>query len=259
MKYRKHLFISDVHLGAFPTKINAQIEEDLICLINHCIDERYRIYVLGDLFDYWMEYPEKGFVPALGRKVLDAFEKYNHTVEAAVFITGNHDNWTFGHFAKRGFDIEHNFRLTQIQQKRLLLMHGDGVAASKIDFPRAAFHRLLRSNSFVNAYQTVLPPRQGLAAMKMFSSFSKKNNYLNPEPLNRQAKKIFNKHNLDFILSGHDHIPREETFRNGTYINLGTFFKHRSLAVFEDNKLSLSIWDADTKSLLPFSSMKKQA
>lgn len=146
MDFEQHLFISDVHLGAFSATTNQQIEGDLIALIEHCKEERIEINILGDLFDYWMEYPEKGFVPDLGKKVLDAFEEYNNTVSPALFITGNHDNWTFGHFKERGFDLESNFRLKEIDGKRLLLLHGDGVAAAKIDFP---------GQRFINCYETI--------------------------------------------------------------------------------------------------------
>lgn len=250
--FDKHLFISDVHLGAFSDKENKQIEQDLIRLIQVAGRRNYKLYILGDLFDYWMEYPEKGFVPKLGRSVLDAFEDYNSKTGPAVYITGNHDNWTFGHFEERGFDLEPNFRLLELDPHRLLLMHGDGVAASRIDFPRAAFHRLLRSDSFISAYQRILPPKQGLAAMKMFSNITRRRNYLNPEPLNRQARKIFERHNLDYILSGHDHVPRVETFNDGTYINLGTFFKHRSLAVYNGGNLSLAVWNSGNETLTPF-------
>jgi len=256
MKFTKYLFLSDVHLGAFSSETNRQIEADLITLIEHCIDQEIKIHVLGDLFDYWMEYPDKGFVPDLGKGVLDAFQKYNETIEPALYITGNHDNWTFGHFKERGFEIEPNFRLLEIEDKRLLLMHGDGVAANKIDFPRAAFHRLLRDPRFVNTYQKILPPKAGLATMKMFSSLTRRRNYMNPEPLNRQAKKIFQRHNLDYILSGHDHVPRVETFPRGSYINLGTFFNHRTLALYNKDGMQLVKWKATSKNFVPFEGIK---
>lgn len=252
MSFEQHLFISDVHLGAFSANTNKQIEEDLIALIEHCKRERIEINILGDLFDYWMEYPEKGFVPDLGRKVLDAFEDYNRAVTPALFITGNHDNWTFGHFKDRGFDLESNFRLKEIAGKRVLLMHGDGVAAAKIDFPRAAFHKLLRNDTFVRTYQKMLSPELGLATMKAFSSFTRRKDNHNPEPLNRQAKKIFSKHNLDYIISGHDHVPRMETFSRGCYINLGTFFNHRTMALYNNTGLSLVTWEAASKNFIPF-------
>ena len=252
MSFEQHLFISDVHLGAFSANTNKQIEEDLIALIEHCKRERIEINILGDLFDYWMEYPEKGFVPDLGRKVLDAFEDYNRAVTPALFITGNHDNWTFGHFKDRGFDLESNFRLKEIAGKRVLLMHGDGVAAAKIDFPRAVFHKLLRNDTFVRTYQKMLSPELGLATMKAFSSFTRRKDNHNPEPLNRQAKKIFSKHNLDYIISGHDHVPRMETFSRGCYINLGTFFNHRTMALYNNTGLSLVTWEAASKNFIPF-------
>ena len=256
MDFKQHVFISDVHLGAFSSETNRAIEQDLIDLIHFCKEESIKINILGDLFDYWMEYPEKGFVPKLGQHVLDTFEDYNKNFSPALYITGNHDNWTFGHFEERGFEIEPNFRLLELDGVRFLLMHGDGMAANKIDFPRAAFHRFLRHPHFVSTYQKILPPEAGLATMKMFSSLTRKRNGHNPEPLNRQARKIFGRHNLDYIISGHDHVPRVETFSRGHYINLGTFFKHRSMALYNKDGMQLVKWKAASKNFLPFEGIK---
>ena len=132
-------------------------------------------------------------------------------------------------------------------------MHGDGVAAAKIDFPRAAFHQLLRHSSFITAYQKVLSPEAGLAVMKKFSSLTRRRNNHNPEPLNRQAKKIFERHRLDYIITGHDHVPRVETFPQGSYINCGPFFKQRTLALYSKGKAELVTWNAKDKNFIPFS------
>ena len=243
MSFEQHIFLSDVHLGAFSAKTNKQIEEDLLALIEYCKQRHIELHILGDLFDYWMEFPEKGFVPQLGK---------NETVSPALFVTGNHDNWTFGHFKERGFDLEENFRLKEINGKRFLLMHGDGVAAAKIDFPRAAFHQLLRHSNFVNAYQKVLPPATGLALMKKFSSLTRRRDNHNPEPLNRQAKKIFSRHRLDYIITGHDHVPRVETFPQGRYINCGPFFNKRTLVLHTKDDTQLVTWNAEDKNFIPF-------
>jgi UDP-2,3-diacylglucosamine pyrophosphatase LpxH len=199
-----------------------------------------------------MEFPEKNFIPALGSEVLKEFELYNNKVTSALYITGNHDNWTFGHFEDRGFDVEQNFRLIKIEETRVLMMHGDGVAAVKIDFPRAVFHRVLRNSGFVSVYQKVFTPERGLATMKAFSNFTRRRNNHNPEPLNRQVKKIFDKHNLDYIISGHDHVPRVETFSSGNYINLGAFFNNRTLALYNKKGLNLVKWEAESTSFTPF-------
>ncbi|SMO74651.1 UDP-2,3-diacylglucosamine diphosphatase [Gracilimonas mengyeensis] len=252
MNPEQHVFLSDVHLGAFSQATNQHIEDDLIALIHHCARHKIALYVLGDLFDYWMEYPDQNYVPSLGKNVLDAFEEYNKSVAPALYVTGNHDNWTFGHFKDRGFDVEPNFRLLELEDKRMLLMHGDGVASSRIDFPRAGFHKLLRSRYFVDVYQKVFPPQTGVKLMKWFSSMTRKRNYINPKPLNRQAEKMFNRHQLDYILSGHDHIPRKETFGSGEYINLGTFFNHRSLALYNNSGMQLVRWEAGSQKFTTF-------
>lgn len=250
--FTKQIFISDVHLGAFPKVKNDEIEQDLIKLIEYCQNLEIKINILGDLFDYWMEFPEKNFVPALGSKVLEAFERYNTKITPALYITGNHDNWTFGHFEERGFDVEENFRLLNLDSARLLLMHGDGISSNEIDFPRATFHRLLRNSTFVDVYQKVFTPKSGLAAMKTFSNLTRMRDHQDPEPLNEQAKKIFNKHNLDYIISGHDHIPRVETFSRGSYINLGAFFSTRTMAIYNNSELELVKWEAKSNSIIPF-------
>lgn len=61
----RYLFLSDAHLGGFSKEKNRKIEEDLIELVDYCLEQQIQIAVLGDLFDYWMEYP--GSIPALGK------------------------------------------------------------------------------------------------------------------------------------------------------------------------------------------------
>ncbi|MEX2602559.1 MAG: metallophosphoesterase [Gracilimonas sp.] len=252
MKFEQHLFLSDVHIGAFSDATNQLIEKDLISLIKHCQKNKIALYILGDLFDYWMEYPDQNFVPKLGKKVLNTFEEYNRTVNPALYITGNHDNWTFGHFEERGFELEPDYRLFEINDKQFLLMHGDGVSSDTIEFPRAKFHRLLRNSKFVHYYQKYLSPKVGVNIMKLFSALTRKRNHSKLKPLNQIAEKLLKEHKLDFILTGHDHIPRVETFSCGSYINLGTFCNHRTVALYNNEGMQLVTWSATSKNFIPF-------
>lgn len=247
MSEKEHLFISDVHLGAFSKEKEVEIELRLIALINYAIDRKAQLYVLGDLFDYWMEYPDSNFIPEIGKSVLNAFEKYNQTITPAIYVTGNHDNWTFGHFKERGFDVETKFRIINIDQSNVLIMHGDGQVGERNDFFRPAFHNILRNSSFTNYYQKVFPPEIGLQIMKKFSNLTRKRNHTNPIPLNNHAKSILSSNEIDIVLCGHDHIPRTETFSTGTYINLGIFFEHGTLVRYINNEFQLVIWRDRTK------------
>lgn len=249
----QHLFISDVHLGAFSTDTERTIEETLISLIEYALEYKAQLYILGDLFDYWMEYPSRGFVPDLGHKVLDAFEEYNKTSGmSAVYVTGNHDNWTFGHFEDRGFDVEPNYREFELESHKVLIMHGDGQFGKRDDFIRPAFHRILRQRLFTSVFQRVFPPETGLGIMKSFSDITRKRNYENPKPLDDHARRILKSHDLEVVMCGHDHIPRVETFSDGTYINLGAFFKHFTLVRYINNSFNLVRWHREDKEFVPY-------
>jgi UDP-2,3-diacylglucosamine pyrophosphatase LpxH len=53
------------------------------------------------------------------------------------------------------------------------------------------------------------------------------------------------------MISGHDHIPRTETLSGKTYINLGTFFHHQTVARYNKDGLKLVTWDASTETFSP--------
>lgn len=252
MPDNEHLFISDVHLGAFSESKQFETEQKLITLVNYAIQKRSRLYILGDLFDYWMEYPSRGYIPDFAIPVLDKLEEYNQKVNPALYVTGNHDNWTFGHFEDRGFEVEPNYREFGLGDHKILVMHGDGQFGPRDDFMRPTFHRFLRNRIFTTSFQRIFPPETGLRIMKWFSDTTRKRDHRNPKPLDRHAKRILESHDIDLVLCGHDHIPRVETFPGGTYINLGTFFHHSTMVRYINNEFTLVTWHADNQEFIPF-------
>lgn len=246
------LFISDAHLGGFSDKENDRVESELIQLVNYCQRNDIRLVVLGDLFDYWMEFPD--FIPSLGRRLLDRFEEYNQAVGPTLYITGNHDNWTRGHLSDRGFHVVPEYVQITLNEKKLLLLHGDGLADAAFDLPRPFLHRLLRHPGFIRLYQQVLTPRIGLQLMKYFSKFNRwiNNHEDNRQVLNNWAKRQLQHSEIDLIISGHDHIPRMKHFVFGSYINLGTFYRHRTMALYNNNAADLVSWKTGIQSLQPF-------
>lgn len=246
------LFISDAHLGGFSDTENARIESELIQLINYCQRHDIRIAVLGDLFDYWMEFPD--YVPSLGRQLLNRFEEYNQALGPSLYITGNHDNWTRGHLSDRGFRVVSEYVKITLEGKKILLLHGDGLADASFGLPRPFLHRLLRRSNFIKLYQRVLSPRAGLQLMKLFSKFNRwiSSHEDNRAVLSGWARQQLQQSELDFVISGHDHIPRRKHFPFGSYINLGTFYEHRTMAFCNKNSVDLVFWETGTQSLQPF-------
>lgn len=250
---RPHIFISDVHLGRSNLRDENETTQDLLSLIEYCIQNNAMLYVLGDIFDYWMEYPKKKFVPSFATTVLDAFERYNNTIQPALYITGNHDNWTFGHFKERGFDVEHEFRMVKIKSQSVLLMHGDGLYYGGESLKRPWMHRVLRNPTFVSVYQKIFTPKFGLGLMKLFSTITSKREQRSTDRLNNNAQNVLKLPNIDIMITGHDHIHRMETFEGRTYINLGAFYENRSVALYNNNGFNIVKWVASNKEFVSFS------
>lgn len=248
----KILFISDVHLGGFQEVQNKDLENELIHLIDFCEQNKYKIYILGDLFDYWMEYP--GHTPGIAKASQERFKAYNSNTGTTLYITGNHDNWTNGYFESLGFDIEKNYRYLQKEGKNILMLHGDGLDDPSLQLPRPLLHRFLRHPAFVKLYQAMLPPKTGLKAMKIFSRWTRSRENLESEKkvLNKWAENLLQKTDTDIIICGHDHFPRILNFDFGTFINLGTFYQHKTIATYNNGKFSLVVWDNAVRQLKPF-------
>lgn len=249
---KKLLFLSDAHLGGFDKRKNLQIESELLHLIGFCQKNNYKLYVLGDLFDYWMEYPQQ--LPAIAVRLRRRFKTYNKNFGPTLYITGNHDNWTRGYFKSIGFDVEKNHRFLQLDSQKILLLHGDGLDDVSMNLPRPLFHRLLRHPTFIAGYQRLLPAGWGLKVMKYFSRFTRsaQNSRLDQKMLNKWAEKKLKHTDVDTIICGHDHLPRVRNFDFGTLINLGTFYQHKSLATYNNGNFSLVTWNDTTRELKPF-------
>ncbi len=95
-KGKKVYFASDFHFG-IPDHETSLKREKLVCQwLDTIKTDAHQIYLLGDLFDSWMEYKRvvpKGFVRFLGKLA----ELSDSGIEIIVF-TGNHDLWMRGYF-----------------------------------------------------------------------------------------------------------------------------------------------------------------
>ena len=251
-----HIFLSDVHLGAHDSNQTRHLENELIRLVDHCESDNIQIHIQGDFFDYWMEFTD--YIPELGKSILDRFEKYNFGMDGkTTFITGNHDYWTVSHFDERGFNVKHEYLTLELGGQRLLLCHGDGLSDERFQLPRPLLHRFIRHPKFVTFYKTILPSKTGLQFMKSFSSFTRDDDYLVPERLSRWAKLTLEKLPYDVIVTGHDHVPRMETFPGGTYINTGAFNQHRTVLKYTKRTFELVTWKDGEKEFKPFKNQQK--
>lgn len=243
------LIVSDVHFGGFDPETDREIKKNLHGLLEHCILNGLKVIVLGDLFDYWMEY--RGEWPRYGDDTLRMFGELNQR-EPVLYITGNHDCWTGPRLIEAGFDIEHEYRKLSIGGKNVLLAHGDGLADKGFVFPRPLLHRTLRNKTFLKAYQAVLPPKTGFALMRAFSTVSKKREGVgghSTKRIDEWAIKMLERPEIDVVICGHHHVPRFIKNNNGLYINSGNFFRDRSAVLYTKGRFEPVTWEPDANHL----------
>ena len=97
-KGKKIYFASDNHLGAPSREKSLEREKIFVKWLDEIKKDACEIFLLGDLFDFWIEYNEvvpKGFVRVLGKlaEISDSGIQIN-------FFVGNHDLWTKDYFQK---------------------------------------------------------------------------------------------------------------------------------------------------------------
>ncbi len=246
----RQLFLSDAHLGALPQYLNNQLENRVIRIIDYCESNQIRIHILGDLLDYWMEYPD--YIPSLGKKVLNRFSDFHKKILPGYYITGNHDNWTYGYFDEIGFQVEHEFAEMVINEKKILILHGDGLKDPDMKLPRPFLHQVLRNPLFISFYQTVFGGESGNHLMKTFSEYTRSHSDLQTEKLSKWAQQLLYERSFDYILAGHDHVPRVETNSAGTYINTGAFYLHGTAVMYNNGEFELVIWNDELCHFKPF-------
>jgi UDP-2,3-diacylglucosamine hydrolase len=242
----KYLFISDVHAGGFDVTKNKQVEKDFIQVLKWAKENSCKVFFLGDIFDYWMEF-NNGYYPNEFDSLLESIFKVKESQTSVTMITGNHDNWTDRLFPKNGIEIEESFRIVSLNEKeRVLLMHGDGLYQANGTLKRPLFHLILRNKLFVKFFKLLFPDRKGINIMKKFSLLNRK---IRPTTDHSSAKLTkwftneFPKLDFDTVICGHDHTPRLIRHNNLKFLNLGAFFMHKTFALYTENELKLVVWN----------------
>ncbi len=245
------IFLSDVHLGSHKHQTDQQLQSKIIQLLQYCKANKSLLVILGDLFDYWMEYP--GWHPPLGDKMLEAFKTYHESQPSTLYITGNHDHWHLGYLDEIGFHLEDEYKLLKIGQKRVFATHGDGLADPKWGLSRSLFNRLLRSPRFIKLFRTIFAPEVGLSVMKKISRFNKKFEFEQKKRqtnhLNNWASSLLLEDLFDAVVCGHNHNPQIESFNNGIFLNPGPFGNRNSLGWYFQDSFKLMRWNQDNRKL----------
>ncbi len=242
----KYYFLSDAHLGLRTVTDPSVHQQRFISWLDTAAADATAIFLLGDIFDFWFEFPR-----AVQSEYRAALEAIARTVKSGVevhFFCGNHDQWTFGYLESHcGVTLHRKEFVTTLCGKTFFLHHGHGLG----DTPAATrmLNALFESSASRWLFRHIVPPR---AAWNFGYRWSEKNRLRhseddsafrgeNQEPQVLFAKSYSAAHpGTDYIVMGHRHIELNLMLASGTQlVLLGEFFSLFTYAVFDGNALYL--------------------
>ena len=241
-------FASDFHLGIPDHARSLEREKKIIRWLDHVSPDAERIYLMGDVFDFWFEYTysvPKYFVRLLGKlaTLTDA------GIEIHLF-TGNHDMWAFDYLEKEvGLIIHRNPIVIEHQGKKMYLGHGDGLGPG--DYGYKVIKKIFASKVCQWLFAR-LHPNLGIGIADYWSRRSRAANpekevFLGEENewLMVYAKEqLALQPDLNYFVFGHRHLPLDLTVgENCRYVNLGDWFNWCSYAELRDGKLQLKYFE----------------
>lgn len=132
------LFISDLHLAPDTTAAN----ETLLRFLRDTAPSADALYVLGDLFEFWIGDDALGH--PFEREIAGAFRKLADSGVPAYFMRGNRDFLIGRRFAREsGMKILRDPTLVDLYGIPTLLMHGDTLCTDDVEYQK--FRRKARN------------------------------------------------------------------------------------------------------------------
>ncbi len=192
--------ISDLHLHQ-----GQKFVPDLFLhFIKNIAPESENLYVLGDLFEYWIG---DDFISEFNQTIIQSFREYSDSGRKLFFIHGNRDFLLGDEFIKStGGTLLNEFTVTKIGSLPTLLMHGDTLCSKDKDY--LTFRKQVRDQAWQQQFLSQsLKTRKSLAEKlrddSMADQKNKSEEILDVTP--EEVERCFSKYQVDRLIHGHTH------------------------------------------------------
>ncbi|KRP04872.1 MAG: UDP-2,3-diacylglucosamine hydrolase, partial [Sphingobacteriales bacterium BACL12 MAG-120802-bin5] len=165
-------FASDFHLGIPGPSESLEREKRIVRWLESIAPTAERIYLVGDLFDFWFEY--KDVVPKGHTRLLGTLARLQDSgIDIEVF-TGNHDLWMFGYLeSELGVKVHHAPIRFEAGGKQFLVGHGDGIGPGDHGYK---WMKKVFTNRLAQRLFGALHPRIAFGMARYWSGKSRMNN-----------------------------------------------------------------------------------
>lgn len=231
-----------MHLGRGTPAEERACEADLIaCLRAHEADVE-RLYLVGDVFDAYIEYRHlvpKGFVRLLG-----LLASWTDRGIPVTYFAGNHDPWHMDYFQEElGVRVIFNDVVEPLLGRNVYMAHGDGLTEANPVYNR--LRPLLRHRLPVWLYRTLLPGDGGFGLAQWVKRKVGKHEVdeMAVAAFRRYAHRILTEHGADLVVLGHTHQAELMAWPEGTYLNTGYWHEYRTFGRLDTDGVHLLRWD----------------
>lgn len=238
------LFLSDSHLGRHGAAIDREVERDMVACLRAHEQDVERLYLLGDVFDYYIEY--RNVIPKGFARLQGLLAEWSDAGIPITYIVGNHDPWHV-----RYFEEELGVRVVfdEMQERRygrsVYLAHGD--LLSRRGVIRRGMEHLLRHPIPVWLYKNLLPADVGIFLARVSSrALGEGAVEVDPEvvkSLREFAEDRTKNGEADVVILAHAHEAEHTRWSHGDYINTGCWYRERSLARMTEDGVELCVWN----------------
>ena len=235
--------ISDVHLGAAPPGVEAQ----LLGFLRSLQGEGGSLVINGDLFDFWFEW--KTVVPRVGVRVIAALADLRERGTPVLWLAGNHDCWG-GDVLRDDYGIDYRLDPWEgaIAGWRARIDHGDGLRP-KEDRGYRALRRVIRHRWSIRAFRALHPD----VGSRLATGSSHASRTYMPDDGDKGLRdlahaQLARRTDLELLVFGHSHVRRlERVAGGGVYANPGTWMESPCYLRVTPERLELRRWTGSTE------------
>ncbi|MGL5452881.1 MAG: UDP-2,3-diacylglucosamine diphosphatase [Aeromonas sp.] len=232
------LFISDIHLSAERPDMTAA----LVRFLEHDAPGADALYVLGDLFEYWIGDDDPN---PLHQQIAAAFLALSQQNVPIYFIHGNRDFLLGQHFAKRaGMTRLNDPCVIELYGEQVLLSHGDRFCT--LDKGYQKFRRITQLKWLRWLFLRLPLARRQTIAGKMRGQSQMENAHKSPRIMDVTPHAIddtLRAHHCHMLIHGHTHRPAIHDFildgHPARRIVLGDWFEQGSVLACHPHQQTL--------------------
>lgn len=231
------VFISDAHLGVEPLGCVSNREEKLVRFLEQLRGNVSHVVIVGDLFEFWYEYSD--YVCRNHFGLYFALQELVKSGTEVHLLQGNHD-FAYGDFFPKTLGVQvHKQVVLEIQGKKVLFRHGDGVAKS--DFGYRFFRKILDFPLNRWLFKQIHPD-WGMGLARFVGRSSRKvgeSRIIKMEEYLSWAEKVMKKNGCDRCVLGHHHVAGIWPLSNGVVASAGDWMKKLTYIQMEAGEFNL--------------------